>query len=99
VTSLDAQGLVLGIEPDQSYKEIRSELAVGDAVVLYTDGVLEARRDRELYGIERLDGVLAGGAELPPEQLARAVLDDCRAFARGELADDCAVVVVRRVGC
>jgi hypothetical protein len=25
------------------------------------------------------------------------VLDDCRAFARGELADDCAVVVVRRV--
>jgi serine phosphatase RsbU (regulator of sigma subunit) len=99
VTSLDAHGLVLGIEPNQSYEEVRSELAVGDAVVLYTDGVLEARRDRELYGVERLDGVLAEGAELPSGQLARAVLDDCRAFAQGELADDCAVVVVRRVGC
>jgi len=99
VTSLDAHGLVLGIEPAQTYEEARSELAVGDAVVLYTDGVLEARRDRELYGPERLDAVLALGAELPPAELARAVLEDCRAFAQGELADDCAVVVVRRVGC
>jgi serine phosphatase RsbU (regulator of sigma subunit) len=99
VTSLDAPGLVLGVERGQSYQEFRGELAVGDAVVLYTDGVLEARHDRELYGLERLDGVLSERAELPPGQLARAVLDDCRAFAQGELADDCAVVVVRRVGC
>jgi serine phosphatase RsbU (regulator of sigma subunit) len=99
VTSLETQGLVLGIERGQRYEEVRDELAVGDAVVLYTDGVIEARRDRELYGLERLDRVLAEGAALPPEQLARTVLDDCRAFAEGELADDCAVVVVRRVGC
>jgi sigma-B regulation protein RsbU (phosphoserine phosphatase) len=99
VTSLETQGLVLGIERGQSYEEVRDDLGVGDAVVLYTDGVLEARRDRELYGLDRLDHVLAEGAALPPEQLARTVLDDCRAFAEGELADDCAVVVVRRVAC
>jgi serine phosphatase RsbU (regulator of sigma subunit) len=59
--------------------------------------VLEARRDGELYGPERLDRLLAERSSLEPAQLARAVLDDCRAFSQGELADDCAVVVVRRV--
>jgi serine phosphatase RsbU (regulator of sigma subunit) len=95
--ALDTQGLVLGIEEGQSYEEVRERLDVGDAVVLYTDGVLEARRDGELYGFGRLDGVLTRERARAPEDLARAVLDDCRSFARGELADDCAIVVVRRV--
>jgi serine phosphatase RsbU (regulator of sigma subunit) len=97
VTALGAHGLVLGVELDQSYEDVHGRLDAGDAVVLYTDGVLEARRDGELYGDERLDRVLAERVSLPPAELARAVLDDCRAFADGELADDCAVVVVRRV--
>jgi serine phosphatase RsbU (regulator of sigma subunit) len=77
---------------------VGASLEVGGAVVLYTDGVIEARRAGELYGVERLDRLLAERRELPPAALARAVLDDCRTFARGELADDCAVVVVRRSG-
>ena len=96
VSSLDAHGLVLGIEPDQHYDEVRAALDPGGAVVLYTDGVIEARREGELYGLERLDRALSERRDLPPEQLAQAVLDDCRAFARGELADDCAVVVVKQ---
>jgi serine phosphatase RsbU (regulator of sigma subunit) len=96
VTGLDVNGLVLGIEPSQEYEEVRASLEVGAAVVLYTDGVIEARRDGELYGVERLDRILARERRLPAEQIARAVLDDCRAFSRGELADDCAVVVVKR---
>jgi serine phosphatase RsbU (regulator of sigma subunit) len=97
VEPLDAHGLVLGVELGQTYEDAHSTLARGDAVVLYTDGVTEARRAGELYGTERLDRLLAERVSLPPAQLAQAVLDDCRAFARGELADDCAVVVVRRV--
>ena len=97
VTALEAQGLVLGVELGQTYEDVHGTLGTGDAVVLYTDGVIEARRAGELYGPERLDRFLTARVALPPEQLAQAVLDDCRAFARGELADDCAVVVVRRV--
>jgi serine phosphatase RsbU (regulator of sigma subunit) len=96
VTGLEARGLVLGIEPAQQYVEVRATLDVGGAVVLYTDGVIEARRDGELYGFERLDQVLSGRRDLSANELAQVVLDDCRAFARGELADDCAVVVVKR---
>jgi serine phosphatase RsbU (regulator of sigma subunit) len=96
VIGLDVRGLVLGIEPDQQYDEVRTKLGIGDAVVLYTDGVTEARRDNELYGVERLDRVLSEHRGLSPGDLAQKVLDDCRSFARGELADDCAVVVVKR---
>jgi sigma-B regulation protein RsbU (phosphoserine phosphatase) len=97
VAPLEAHGLVLGIEPGQHYEDVHARLERGDAVVLYTDGVLEARRDGVQFGPERLDAALAARVSLPPAALAQAVLDDCRAFAEGELADDCAVVVVRRV--
>jgi serine phosphatase RsbU (regulator of sigma subunit) len=96
VESLDAHGLVLGIEPGQPYEELRRAFEPGAAVVLYTDGVVEARRAGELYGEERLDRVLTQRRELPAEALAEVVLDECRRFVGGELRDDCAIVVVRR---
>jgi phosphoserine phosphatase RsbU/P len=97
VESLDVSGLVLGIEPGQPYEELRRPLEPGAAVVLYTDGVVEARRAGELFGEERFDAVLAGRHELPAQMLAEVALDECRHFVGGELRDDCAIVVVRRL--
>ena len=96
VRGLEVTGLALGVEAGQRYEERRAELPSGAAIVVYTDGVVEARRDGELYGVERLDALLAERRELPPHALARLVAEDCRAFADGELADDLAVVVIRR---
>src|SRR6266480_805431 len=45
VTSLDTKGLVLGVELGQTYEDVHAQLERGDAVVLFTDGVLEARRE------------------------------------------------------
>ena len=98
VRALRARGLALGVESQQAYEAAREELPVGAAVVLYTDGVLEARRGPELYGEERLDELLGSKAHLAAEALARAVVEDCRAFTGGDLTDDCAVVVIRRTG-
>ena len=58
--------------------------------------MIEARRDGELFGVERLDEVLAATVGRPAEEIARAVLEACRRFAGGDLTDDCAVVVVAR---
>jgi serine phosphatase RsbU (regulator of sigma subunit) len=96
VRELAVGGLALGIEPGQVYEEVRESLPAGASVVVFTDGVVEARRDGELYGLARLDEMLAAEAGLSAEELARAVLADCRSFAGGELTDDCAVVVIRR---
>jgi serine phosphatase RsbU (regulator of sigma subunit) len=96
VTALRARGLALGIQPGEDYEDVRQSLPVGGALVLYTDGVIEARRDDELYGEGRLDSLLASHGQLPAAEVARAVVDDCRAFAGGDLIDDCAVVVIRK---
>ncbi|HEY4235758.1 MAG TPA: GAF domain-containing SpoIIE family protein phosphatase [Gaiellaceae bacterium] len=93
---LEAHGLVLGIDSGQEYAESHEELAGGSSLVLYTDGVIEARRDGELYGNDRLDALLAEQHELPARALAAAVAEDAREFAGGDLSDDLAVVVIRR---
>jgi serine phosphatase RsbU (regulator of sigma subunit) len=95
VSPLAGRGLALGIEPDQEYETESVEAEPGASIVLYTDGVLEARRDGELYGEERLDELLSRRAELDPQALAEAILADCRSFAGGDLGDDCALVVLR----
>jgi len=94
--SLEAHGLVLGIDPGQEYAESHEELAPGSSLVLYTDGVVEARRDGELYGDDRLDALLAERRALPARALAAAVAEDAREFAGGDLSDDLAVVVIRK---
>jgi serine phosphatase RsbU (regulator of sigma subunit) len=96
VRVLQCGGLALGVDSHQVYGEDSARLEPGDAVVVFTDGVVEARRDGELYGHDRLAEVLKASRALPPEAVARTVVDACRAFAGGELGDDCAVVVIKR---
>ena len=96
VRGLEARGLALGIEGGQRYDEVSAPLEPGAAVVLYTDGVVEARRGGEQYGLERLDAVLARDRGLTAGELAAAVLAECRSFAGGALVDDCALVVIKR---
>jgi serine phosphatase RsbU (regulator of sigma subunit) len=95
VAPLGGSGLPLGIEAGQAYAEERTRLDPGSTVVLYTDGVVEARRDSELYGEERLDRLLAERRDLSAQELASEILADCRAFAGGELGDDCAIVCLK----
>jgi serine phosphatase RsbU (regulator of sigma subunit) len=97
VRGLQASGLVLGIDAGQEYEAVQDDLPVGAVLVVYTDGVIEARSDGELYGGERLDALLAEQRDLAPRDLAVAVTESCRTFAGGELGDDVAVVVIRRV--
>ncbi len=97
VESLEAGGIALGIDPGMTYEEARTTLEPGEAVVLFTDGVIEARLGRELYGVERLDETLGARRQLPARALAEAVLEECRDFG-GEITDDTAVVVVKRTG-
>ncbi len=95
VTQLDVRGLALGVESGQEYDEQRAHVEAGGAIVLYTDGVIEARLKGELYGPERLMRVVSASYGLGATEIAEAVIADCRAFA-GELGDDCAVVVIKK---
>jgi len=96
VSALECGGLALGIASPQQYEQVAARLQHGAAVVLYTDGVIESRRGRELFGVERLDEVLAQSVGRSAQEIAGAVLAACRGFAGGDLPDDCAIVVLRR---
>ena len=63
VRGLEASGLVLGIDAGQEYEEVHADLPSGSVLVVYTDGVIEARSDGELYGVERLDALLAANRD------------------------------------
>jgi serine phosphatase RsbU (regulator of sigma subunit) len=96
VSGLDVAGIALGVDPGQTYEEAREQLPVGAALVVYTDGVTEARHDGELYGTDRLDLVVSERRESSAEEIALGVLADCRAHSRGDLVDDFALVVIKR---
>jgi serine phosphatase RsbU (regulator of sigma subunit) len=95
VEQLNVRGLALGVESGQTYEEHAARIDPGGAIVIYTDGVVEARRDGELYGRERLAQVVGASLQRSAAEIASAVIDDCRSFA-GDLADDCALVVIKR---
>jgi phosphoserine phosphatase RsbU/P len=89
------QGTPLGLGDDPEYIEgsLRSSAATG--VLLYTDGLTEARRDGELFGVEGVRAVL-GELENPSPSEAVAILRARVAeFADGALTDDLCMLAAR----
>jgi len=95
VHPLAAQGFLLGIMPDEVYREKSVVLEPGDRLCFYTDGLVEARNEiGETLGTDRLrDGFLAHGAESPARITAHLLAAE-RDFRGGQpLTDDVTLVV------
>ncbi len=94
---LDAEGLVLGVRQQVPFEERSLLLKAGDVVLLYTDGVIEARDGQgELFGTERLTANLMALAHLPVEELIQRLIDAVHAFAgRSGLVDDTSMVALK----
>lgn len=91
-------GLLLGVFEDPRLEEGMVVLAPGDRVILYTDGVTEARSPSgEFFGEERLnDELRALSKDLSAEEIALSLRETVRAFSQSdELEDDMTVVVLR----
>ena len=76
------------------YATAHVTLTLEDYLVLYTDGVIEARRERELFGEERLVAAVAALRGCSAQELAEGVRDAALAFA-GRLGDDLQIVTLR----
>jgi GAF domain-containing protein len=88
------QGSILGAFRDQSYTSQVLEMKPGDALVAFTDGLVEARSGDELYGRSRVKESLARhGATASAQDLVRLIHGDARAF--GNMGDDTIVFALR----
>lgn len=98
VHEIALDGLPLGIDDEYCYSEISTHLKPGDALIFYTDGIVEAvNKDEEYFGFERLHDLLANGKTRRPRTLTRQIVRAVRAFTGGTpQSDDITLVVLRR---
>jgi sigma-B regulation protein RsbU (phosphoserine phosphatase) len=95
VTPLGSSGMVLGVFPDNEYLEAELPLKSGDRLILYTDGITEARsRDDEEFGEERLSGALMRNRHLSAAELHAAVMEEVTRFATAGFQDDATLLAV-----
>ncbi|MBI5232430.1 MAG: SpoIIE family protein phosphatase [Coriobacteriales bacterium] len=96
VAALVEHGPLLGTDRAADYISSSHVLRPCESVVLYTDGLTEARRaDGEFFGEARLYRFLAGLTEAAPQDIATALFDEVWEFSDGKLRDDLAVLVLR----
>jgi serine phosphatase RsbU (regulator of sigma subunit) len=85
----------VGIFRGATYPTNRAVLPDDSAVILYTDGITDARRDGVLFGEERLHEAVRANLPLDAQALADTLLETVKEYAGGVLADDCAVVAIK----
>jgi sigma-B regulation protein RsbU (phosphoserine phosphatase) len=92
------RGLVVGAMPGFDFASARARLSPGDTLVLFSDGVTEARSPAgELFGDGRLRAALEGASGSPAAEIIDRVRGAVSAFAAGSPpADDLTLLVVAR---
>jgi serine phosphatase RsbU (regulator of sigma subunit) len=87
-------GPALGIGASFSAKAQRLTARRGDLLLLYTDGLTEARNaEGSFFGEERLGPLLTELAQSRPSDVVRRLLDEVTSFCGGELKDDLSLLV------
>jgi sigma-B regulation protein RsbU (phosphoserine phosphatase) len=93
--TIGTAGTIIGMLDTPQLTDTTTLLDPGDVLVLYTDGVVEARADGEFFGEERLyDAIVASLAE-DAQTVADRVVCEALDFQHGDARDDIAVVVVK----
>lgn len=90
----DAYQFPLGVVADWSCTVESQDLSPGDRLLFYTDGVIEARREKQLFGEARLARWMAQQGGGPIDELPAALLAEVLAFSGGDLRDDVAIMAV-----
>ncbi len=93
----DPGGVVVGLLPESSYETGRVQLAPGDSIFLFTDGVTEAMNQEErFFGERRLKDVLRECGGFPPKETVARVLAAVAEFTAGaSQSDDITAMAVK----
>lgn len=95
--SIETGGLPLGVDPEEEYRHETLLLAPEDVLVLFTDGITEARRNNTFFGYEGVVESIRRSTDRSPDALAQALLDATHDFAGGPLRDDACLLLAQRL--
>ncbi len=97
--AIDARGMLLGAFPNLSFEAVRVELAPGDLLVIYTDGLSEARNsDDQLFGEDRVAEVIRSLDGRTAQDALQTILQQVHFFS-GSIpqSDDFTVIIIKRL--
>jgi len=96
VVELPPTGPIVG-PIDGQWQTAFTRLAAGDTLAVYTDGLIEVRRDDgEEFGVERLIEIVSRASSDEAEVVVKRALDEVTGFAPGRLRDDATIVLLCR---
>ena len=97
VRALRSTGPMLTLDPKGTFISREVPLEPGDVLLMYTDGLAEARQGEELFGEERIGAMLRRDPGRDAETLCKALLEAAQDFSASALSDDVAILAIRRV--
>ncbi len=93
---LETEGLLIGVNYDANFRQEEMSFENGDVLVLYTDGITEARGNKgEIFGLERLMEIVLKNSELEPQILSNRIYTTVQKYTRRKLNDDFSLLVVQ----
>ena len=96
VRPLRSSGPLLTLDPNGTFTSREVSLEKGDLLLLYTDGLTEARNGEALFGEERVAATLRREPGRDPAYLCKALLEAARDFSGTALGDDVAILAIKR---
>jgi len=98
IEELPAGGTVIGMFPNETYEEARTNLWPGDVLVAFTDGVTEALNiSEEEFGEERLKELLRRVAHLPVDEMSAQISRELREWIGNAAQYDDLTFIVMKV--
>ena len=92
VETLETAGLFIGADANAEYSEVNATLGEGDTLLLFSDGITEARKRPHFFGPEGIANAALGACEtgqrVTPQGLGRVILEAAHTWTGGKLHDD-----------
>jgi sigma-B regulation protein RsbU (phosphoserine phosphatase) len=97
VQRVDSHGLPIGLFGEQKFTTSAFQIAPGNSLVLFSDGVSEAQVDEEEYGYERIANAVMKNGGRPPGEIVATCVRDLEAFlGNAPVFDDQTLMVVQK---
>jgi serine phosphatase RsbU (regulator of sigma subunit) len=97
IHALRSTGPLLTLDPDGSYYSRERPLLIGDVILMYTDGLAEARSGGQIFGEDRIAAAIRRDPGQDTTIMCKDLLEAARDFASEPLNDDVAILALRRV--